>query len=58
MWRELGGSVGMWLEVAEPVLPDGRKMQLQLLCPLPDGTLCVFTGGSWDLLADDWELAD
>jgi hypothetical protein len=58
LWRETGGETGLWLEVAEPALPDGRKLAPLLICPLPDGTAGVFTGGSWDLLAGDWEIAD
>ena len=57
LWPRLGGQTALWLEMVSPVLPDGRVMQPQLACPLPDGQVAAFTGGSWDLLADDWELA-
>jgi Protein of unknown function (DUF2829) len=58
LWAELGGRVGDSIELAHPVLPDGRKIGPQLVSSLPDGTIVMFTGGSWDLLADDWEIAD
>lgn len=56
LWREQGGRVGAALELASPCLQDGREMQPQLVCPLPDGQVAAFGGTSWDLLADDWEI--
>ena len=58
LWREHGGQVGGWLELVSPVLPNGRMMQPHLACPLPDGQVAAFSGTSWDLLADDWEIME
>lgn len=44
------------VEIASPVLPDGRRVSPLLLCKAGDGLLGLFTGGPWDLLAEDWVI--
>lgn len=56
-WVELGGQAGMWLETAELETADGRKLGPQEICPLPDGTICLFAWGDLDRRAGDWEIA-
>ena len=51
-------SVNWAMEIAQPVLADGRPMRPQIVCASAGGLMIVFTGGSWDLLADDWEVVD
>lgn len=52
-WDELG--MDWTLELAVPVLPDGRAVAPQLLCRGASGEMVQFTGGTTDLLAEDWE---
>jgi hypothetical protein len=47
---------GWEMEIAQPALPDGRQVNPLLMCRREDGVMVPFTGGSWDLLADDWEV--
>lgn len=56
MWRDMGGQVGVHIEIVTMTTADGRASLPMLMVTLPDGTLVQFTGGSWDLLADDWEV--
>ena len=56
LWRDLGGRVGSYPEIVVLRAPDGRLTVPMIMVTLPDGRLTSFTGGPWDLLADDWEI--
>lgn len=47
------------IELVSVAAQDGRECMPQLLCQDPaSGILRPFAGANWDLLAEDWELAD
>jgi hypothetical protein len=57
-WAELDGKVAASMELAHPVLPDGRQVAPMLVCRRSNGITGPFAGGQMDLLADDWEIAE
>ena len=56
LWADLDGRIGEGIELVHPLLPDGRPVMPMLLCSKPDGTMTLFAGSQWDLLAEDWEV--
>ena len=58
LWTDLGGRVGLWVELARPG-PCGNGMRLaeQLVMPMPGGgEASLFECSQQDVLAMDWEL--
>ena len=55
IWRARG--LAGWLEMVQPVLSDGRPIMPLLVMTDEAGIVRPFAGAIWDLLADDWELA-
>lgn len=48
---------GVWMELVHVHADDGREADPILMIGYPGNQpLRLFTGGSWDLLADDWEI--
>jgi hypothetical protein len=58
LWDEPRQGGGSWLQMHE-LATDGGAHVLLLLVHIPGtGMIQPFAGSHWDLLADDWELAD
>jgi hypothetical protein len=58
LWRDLGGRVGSWMELARPGPGgDGMRFGEMLVCPRPGSDKArPFACSQWDVLAEDWEL--
>ena len=53
LWLELGGRVGAHMEIRD--VPGLGNL---MVCPRADGAFVLFGCSQWDLLADDWEIAE
>jgi hypothetical protein len=60
VWHPGEGHAGNgFLLLAHVTADDGRECMPQLLVTdASDGILRPFSGANWDLLAEDWELAE
>jgi hypothetical protein len=60
LWRDRPErGYGGFLELVQPAGLDGRGFMPQLVVVyLDDPVWRPFAGANWDLLADDWEIAD
>lgn len=60
LWEERSYAYNAWLELVSVRAQDGRGVMPVLMVGYPgeNGILRPFSGANWDLLADDWELAE
>lgn len=59
LWTRRTHMSGLYVELVHLVSAnDGRSVPPMLMVTAADDMLRPFTGASWDLLADDWEVAE